>query len=66
LENEILREALDLAQQKTAVARALTLARRHALKTIADALRCRPLEPDRPGKRCLARSPSRASGKNRN
>jgi putative transposase len=39
LENEILREALDLVQpKKTAVARALARARRHAVKTLADAL----------------------------
>ena len=38
LENEILREALDLAQPKTAVARALAGARRHAVKAIAEAL----------------------------
>ena len=40
LENEILREALDLMQpKKTAVALALARSRRHAMKTIADALR---------------------------
>jgi hypothetical protein len=38
LENEILREALDLAQPKTAVVRALAGARRHAVKAIAEAL----------------------------
>jgi transposase len=38
LENEIVREALDLAQPKTAVARALADAGRHAVKTIANTL----------------------------
>jgi transposase InsO family protein len=38
LENEILREALDQAQPKKAVARALADAGRYAVKTIADAL----------------------------
>jgi hypothetical protein len=45
-ENEILREALDLAQpKKPAVALALAGAGRHAVKTIADALGVAALKP---------------------
>ena len=45
LENEILREALDLVQPKKAIARALTRAGRHAMKTIANALGLKPSDP---------------------
>jgi hypothetical protein len=57
LENEILREALDLAQPKTAVARALAGAGRHAVKAIAEALGG-ALEPHRPNDGSCASSPA--------
>jgi transposase len=66
LENEILREALDLVQpRKTTIALALARAGQHAVKTIADALGVARSNLNRSSNRCCTappRAPAAARG----